>query len=370
MEVAAFPHPPSGRMNTYASPLAPRAEKSDTTTFFPFPLIATISPKRADVSAVRCAVAATGDVPHPPSGLVNTYAEPCLLMLGLADTTTVLPFVLIDTEPPKLSCPSVTGGASLAASFVFEFLHPAAGFVNTYAAPTLYLMLPPVPSSSPLAPAMIVFPSALTATDTPNRSYRAGSARMICAEPVAPDHSDHPPAGLVNTHTEPAANLRLYRSCCAPTTTVLPSALTATEFPNLSLTVVSRPAILTAVCPVLPSHPPDDGLVNMYTAPALFPSWLSSGAPTTIVLPSLLAATDDPNASLRVMTGDARRTPLGALGPTWFSHRTEPPPPSETDDAPKTPASPPNSAAVPRIPSAKTVPNRVSMSSPFCCRPY
>ena len=93
---------------------------------------------------------------------------------------------------------------------------------------------------------------------------------------------------LTSSHSEPGGNVK---TCAKLETgvvaaTVLPSALTDTEYPLL-LQPVSGSLTPAEVV----SHPPD-GLVNTYAAPL---RESPAGAPTAIVLPSEFVDTDHPN---------------------------------------------------------------------------
>ena len=104
----------------------------------------------------------------------------------------------------------------------------------------------------------------------------------------------HPVVGFVNTC---AAPVLAPPRCSAPTTTVFPSPLTATLWPNRSRTgfppdmspVVNTAAILVFAHPVA-------GLVYTYAAGATegSPEGL---VPTTIVSPFALTDTERPNSS-------------------------------------------------------------------------
>ena len=160
-------------------------------------------------------------------GFVYTNTAPTLNLpvwsYPLALTTTVSPSPLTATDHPNRSTEPSSGDRSFTGVDVSD--HPPAGRGNTYAAPALLFFS--------CAPATMVSPFALTATEKPNWSPAAVSVPKSLL-PVGVDAGSHPPDGLVYTYAAPAPA----PSCVsprAPTTTVLPSALAATSSPNLSL---------------------------------------------------------------------------------------------------------------------------------------
>ena len=166
-------------------------------------------------------------------------------------------------------------------------------------------------------------------------------------------------AGFVNTYAAPRFHEPKIPTSGAPTTIVLPSLLTATDRPKPCPDTVSDPAILTPVGVVPSPHPPD-GLVNTYT-----PGFGLLGAPTAIVLPSALTAAEVPNLPAEF----DRKSPAPSMigGPYEFAHEPEPAPPE--DDAQKTPpspsvAKPATNATTPRTHSATTDRKRMNISSP------
>ena len=154
----------------------------------PSPLTDTELPK-ASPAAPSEAVSVTragAAVPHPPEGLVNTYAAPAFVpppSLACAPTTTVPPSALADTDPPNKLPPSKSEASSRDALVVVSS-QPVAGFVKMCARP--------YPAIG--AVAATVLPSALTDTEYP--SCWNGSERRSLA---AMDVSAHPSVGRVNT---------------------------------------------------------------------------------------------------------------------------------------------------------------------------
>ena len=181
----------------------------------------------------------------------------------------VLPSPLTDTASPKKSISAPSGATSLTPVGGESVPHPPDGRVNTYAAP--------VERASFRAPTAIVLPSALTDTDAPRlapMSLSEGRTRL----PI-----------LTSSHSEPGGNVKTCATLLgtgAVAATVLPSALTDTEYPLLL-----RPVSGSLTPAEVVSHPPD-GLVNTYAAPL---RESPAGAPTAIVLPSEFVDTDHPN---------------------------------------------------------------------------
>ena len=403
-------HPSCGLANRCTAPVSLALPSSPIATILPSAFTATDDPK-ALFAAPSCAVSTVdvAVVAHPPSGSVNTYAAPVSPPTPYAPTTTVLPSPLIATLSPKSSLPAGFSFVSFAAAA--DDTHPPDGRVNTYApesaavdsvpttivspfaltdttnpnlssltrgegvSSTLALVSThPVagfvntytaprsltpPASTLLAPTTIVLPSALTATEYPNSSPSAGEARVSFAS-VA--DVDHPPDGRVNTYAAPPLLTPPGSSQYDPATTVLPSPLTATLFPKKDQDRAPDPTSLTPVGTVPLPHPPG-GLVYTNAAPMLK---ASRGAPTTTVLSSALTAAEVPNPPVEF---DRKTFSLSMIGgPYEFSHEPEPAPPE--DDAPKTPPSPsvaePATIATtaPRMHSATTDRRRMNISSP------
>ena len=299
--VVTVAHPVAGFVNTYAAPFpalppTPPAPSTPTTTVPPSPLIATSSPKSSGPTGFALvSFARPNDDDHAVPGLVNTYAPS--VVAALVPATTVSPFSLTDTRHPKNSLAvRVAAGVSSTALPVSADAHPVFGFVNTYTAPELPMLLLASLSGVPMT---TVFPSPLTATASPNRSCVTRSAVAILNfAPPLNVPLPHPPDGFVNTYAAPTAvTIEVASSNGAPTTIVLPSLLTDTAHPKRSPAAVSNPTSLLRVGVVPLPHPPD-GLANTYTAPALgIPRSLSWGAETTIVLWSALTAVENPNPS-------------------------------------------------------------------------
>ena len=176
-----------------------------------------------------------------------------------------LPSVLTDTDRPNSSYREASNAVNLMPSIVEA--HPPAGFVNKSIAPLLALSKEKVGWRSLIAPATIVFPSPLTATDVPKVSLlgpKKPVSGVVSLARAAED--DHPVAGLVNTSAAPALN-PLSSSSGTPMTTMLPSALTDTDAPNLSPFPGDAAVSLTPIGGESAHHPPD-GLVKTYAAPA------------------------------------------------------------------------------------------------------
>ena len=338
-------HPVDGFMNTYAAPFE-STPSAPTTTVPPSPLVVTLSPKLSVPAEFALVSVANGvELDHPVAGFVYTYT-----FSPLVPTTSVFPFVLIDTECPKYWLLASFLSLVAPSDWVVPSVHPPPGFPNTYAVPMV--LLPP--GLFPGDPMTTVFPSPLTETEFPKKSSRFKFCIRIVACAAVP--LPHPPDGFVNTYAAPwFIEVKLPRFG-APTTIVLPSLLTPTDFPK---PCPADPAILTPVGVVPSPHPPD-GLVNTYT-----PGFGLLGAPTTIVLSSALTAVEIPNAPAVL---DRETFSLWMIGgPNEFAHEPEPAPPE--DDAQKTPpspsvAKPATNAAIPRTPSATTDRKRMNISSP------
>ena len=108
------------------------------------------------------------------------------------------------------------------------------------------------------------------------------------------DVAGHPSSGFVNRYTAPESPA-LSSSPGAPTTTLLPSALTDTSRPNSSS---ASPATAVSLVDVA-FH----GLVNTYAEPASSSLPSPRRAPTATVLPSPLTDTDQPNTSSAAPSG-------------------------------------------------------------------
>jgi hypothetical protein len=96
--------------------------------------------------------------------LSNTYAAPRLLSTPHAPATMVEPSALTPTEPPRLSPPAPPEWVSVAEG-VEVVAQPLPGLIKTYAAPVELL--------TPYAPATMVKPFELTATNLPSLSFAA-----------------------------------------------------------------------------------------------------------------------------------------------------------------------------------------------------
>ena len=304
VDVAA--HPVAGFVNTYAAPFTPAgpcccrgqghllqgtgaapstlaAPPAPTTTVPPSPLIATSSPKSSVPTGFALVSFAR---PYDDDHAVPGLVNtyaPSVLP-ALVPATTVSPFSLTDTRHPKNSLAVRVVGVSSTALPVSAAAHPVFGFVNTCTAPELVTVLLASLSGDPMT---TVFPSPLTDTASPNRSCLTRSAFAILnfAPLLNVPVPVHPPDGLVNTYAAPTfVTIAVASSNGAPTTIVLPSLLTDTAHPKRSPAAVSYPTTFLLGGVVPLLHPPD-GFVNTYTAPALVPRpSLSWDAPTTIVL--------------------------------------------------------------------------------------
>ena len=202
---------------------------------------------------------------HTPPLRVNTHAAPKPLLSSGPPMTAVLPSADTATDSP---C-TARSTAPVPTSFVPCWVHTPPLRVNTHAAPK--------PLLSPRPPTTTVFPSADRSTETP-----------CIACPTAPVPTSfvpcwiHTPPLRVNTHAAPA-----FPSSLNPlTTTVFPSADTATEVPCLAGPTAPVP---TSFVPCWVHTPPLR--VHTHAAPVLL---LSPGPPTTAVFPSADTATDDP----------------------------------------------------------------------------